>query len=225
MKLIVHRTHRDNHYATVNLTCVEDPRISGLAKALHLYAMSRPEGWRLQTQDLVSRFREGKEAIYAALKQLEDAGYLVRQQGKRRKGRFGSFVCHWYEEPNTSPLTGFPEAVELDAVEPEAVNPTHSINQGTNNQEKRVCGYSPEFEVFWEAYPRKLAKRQAWQCWNARLNDGVPAGDLLLACRNYRDYVAREGIPLRYVMHAATFLGPNLRYQDWIQRSEQGIFG
>jgi len=26
--------------------------------------------------------------------------------------------------------------------------------------------YSPQFEVFWAAYPRKVAKLQAWKMWN-----------------------------------------------------------
>jgi hypothetical protein len=37
MKLVIHETHRDSHWAMVDLTYVEGPRVSGLAKALHWY--------------------------------------------------------------------------------------------------------------------------------------------------------------------------------------------
>ena len=55
MKNTIHKTHRDNMYATVSLYCLQDPRVSGLAKALHFYAISRPEGWVLRMEELYRR--------------------------------------------------------------------------------------------------------------------------------------------------------------------------
>jgi len=199
MRLILHRANGNSNHAKVNLTCVEDARISGLAKALHLYAMSRQEGCSLSIADLTTIFREGRRAIYTALRQLEDAGYLVREQGKGRHvdGRpsFGEYLCHWYDEPVIEAVTSPIGASE------QAQKDTPSI------------GYSAEFEVFWKAYPRKHGKRSAWQCWNDRLNEGTSVSDMLLACRNYRCYVEKEDIPMRHMMRANVFLP---KYKEWL---------
>lgn len=108
MKNIIHKTHRDNMFATVSLYCLQDPRVSGLAKALHFYAISRPEGWELRMQDLCRRFKEGRYAIRNALRELEDAGYLVRRQSRSAAAdgstRFGTTECCWYEEPASGDL-------------------------------------------------------------------------------------------------------------------------
>ena len=98
MKSILHKTHRRNRYATVNLTCLEDDRLSGLAKAIHFYAMSRPDDWDLNTADIIQRFQEGRDAIYKALGDLKGFGYLTQMQ-ERIGQRFGPVELHWYEVP------------------------------------------------------------------------------------------------------------------------------
>jgi hypothetical protein len=106
MKNIIHKTHRDNMFATVSLYCLQDPRVSGLAKALHFYAISRPEGWVLRMEDLYRRFKEGRYAIRKAMKELEAAGYLVRHQSRTPapdgSTRYGTTECEWYEESASS---------------------------------------------------------------------------------------------------------------------------
>lgn len=101
MRSVLHKTHRDRKYTTINLTCVEDSRLSGLAKAVHLYAMSRPPDWDLNTQDVINRFKEGKRAIYHAMQELVETGYLQRER-ERNGQRFGPIVLHWYENPQRS---------------------------------------------------------------------------------------------------------------------------
>ena len=100
MQSILHVTHRDEKYTTINLTAVEDKNLSGLAKALHLYAMSRPPGWILRTTDILNRFKEGQKAIWKALYLLEEFGYLTRKDMPDPKTKkFVGVVYDWYEEP------------------------------------------------------------------------------------------------------------------------------
>lgn len=107
MKSVVYRTHRRNGFATISLACIEDPEIPALAKLLHTYAISRPDGWELRMTDLIRRFHEGERAIYSAFKKLEKSGYLRRERtlGRREDGRtcFGEVIYHWYEKPSEAP--------------------------------------------------------------------------------------------------------------------------
>jgi hypothetical protein len=99
MRSILHRTHRDGNFATLNNTAVEDPKLNGLAKALHHYAFSRPEDWELRIGDLRKRFKEGREALTAAFKNLEMQGYLRRTTEHAATGKFATMRYEWFEQP------------------------------------------------------------------------------------------------------------------------------
>lgn len=77
-------------------------------------------------------------------------------------------------------------------------------------------GYTVEFETFWAAYPRKLAKREAFKTWKTRVKTVLP-NDLIQAATHYAEDCRREKRDMQHVMHASTFLGPNLRYEDYLK--------
>lgn len=79
-------------------------------------------------------------------------------------------------------------------------------------------GYSNEFENIWQAYPRKVNKRGAYKAFRARKRDGIETGELQKAVTNYARHCKDTGKEETYVMHGATFFGPNDRwveYRDW----------
>jgi len=158
MKSVLHRTHRNSKYTTINLSCIEDPTISWAAKAVHFYAMSRPPGWELRTQDLIDRSTDGRAKLYGCLTELIEGGYLRRSQemipqqtedGKPHGTLRGRTILDWYEEsqgktphedaivseldvPNVGiPKVGIPKTV------------THSKDQGSINQDSKKHGGEP----------------------------------------------------------------------------------
>src|SRR3990167_2088809 len=50
--------------------------ISGIAKAMWCVFYSKPDGWTFYWPEIVRNFREGREALFRAKKELEKAGYL-----------------------------------------------------------------------------------------------------------------------------------------------------
>lgn len=72
-----------------------------------------------------------------------------------------------------------------DGIQP-AVNqntkPKHNNQNDSSNDEsntpqtphRNADAYTPEFEAFWQAYPRKKAKRAAWKAWNAAVKRADP---------------------------------------------------
>jgi hypothetical protein len=50
--------------------------------------LSLPPNWKIQVNDLMSRFGIGRFAVLERLKELQNAGYLIRQKLKDEAGRF-----------------------------------------------------------------------------------------------------------------------------------------
>lgn len=80
--------------------------------------------------------------------------------------------------------------------------------------------YSPDFEIFWTAYPRKVGKGAAWKVWH-RLRLSRLLQDRILAAvaeaRQSSDWTRDGG---QYVPHPATWLSQH-RWNDTLKRPNQ----
>ena len=82
-------------------------------------------------------------------------------------------------------------------------------------------GYSKTFEDWWNVYPRKVGKGEAYKKYNTRLKDGWSPDELLEAAKNYRDEVQRAHTELCYVKHPKTFLSDTLPFTDFIKKADK----
>lgn len=104
-----------------------------------------------------------------------------------------------------------------------AVEANDSPKQGgtAKGSKKGGDGYSPEFEEFWAAYPRRKEKGKAWRVWLARVNgkSGQPAKpvDMITAAKNYAAECSAEGREEKWVKLASTFLGPDKHWEEFVQ--------
>lgn len=92
-----------------------------------------------------------------------------------------------------------------------------TANKNDKNDKKREEGsiYTPSFESFWKVYPRKVEKKTAFQKWKARIKQYDP-DTLIQAATAYAEKCRREGTPVNYIKHPATFLGPNEPFKDYL---------
>lgn len=95
--------------------------------------------------------------------------------------------------------------------------------QGKRPRNRRAAKnpeYTPDFERFWSVYPKERRERkpEAFECWLARLAEGVSVEDLITAAANYA--MEREGEPKKYTMQPTTFLGPNQRWVKFLEPAE-----
>lgn len=102
-----------------------DPRISSKAKFYYVYLSSKPEGWEFHTNAIVKQIKEGKDAFYTGLNELEEFGYLVRIQ-KRIGGKFSATEYNLLMPNNT----GYSSCTE----NPDTIN-SDTENQVTNNKD------------------------------------------------------------------------------------------
>jgi len=69
-----------NRFATVPNDLVNSKDISLKAKGLFAYIQSKPDGWDFSAERIAHQSKEGLPAIMAALKELENFGYLTRER-------------------------------------------------------------------------------------------------------------------------------------------------
>lgn len=93
------------------------------AKGLLAYLMSLPHDWVIHRTELVSHFKDGKDAVFAALNELIALGYVVRQQGRGTKGKFAEVNYTASDVLLSLPQTDLPVADKPVTDLPVTVNP------------------------------------------------------------------------------------------------------
>lgn len=79
---------------------LKNRELSLKAKGLLSMILSLPESWNYTTRGLASICKEGVDCIGAALKELEDAGYIMRNRLRDEKGRITDTEYVIFETPN-----------------------------------------------------------------------------------------------------------------------------
>ena len=125
------RAKRKTNFTIIGNTGLKDKRLTLKAKGLLAYMLSLPDDWTFYETELTKHSKDGRDAIRSALRELEGAGYLVRNQEREDSGKFGQKEWKVWDEPLTDkPLTENPSAVN-----PTADNPTLlSTNELSTNE-------------------------------------------------------------------------------------------
>jgi hypothetical protein len=85
-----------------------NPEISALAKTLWCILYSKPDSWTFFWNEILTHFREGRDAVKRACKELEQFGYLRKYQKKALTGRgkesiFSGMEIEIFYEPVLEP--------------------------------------------------------------------------------------------------------------------------
>jgi hypothetical protein len=135
--MTIYRVEHNKNYTVINNTICKDNRLSWKAKGIWLYAFSRPDNWTFHENDLVNQSTDGRDALRSGLKELEDTGYLRRDQNRNNSGQFGDANWTFYETPFKiiSPKTENP-STENPTTENLPITNT-DLNQDTENNNNR----------------------------------------------------------------------------------------
>lgn len=208
---------------------LRDQALTLQSKGLFCMMLSLPEGWDFTVGGLATVCGCGRDKIRACLRNLEAAGYLLREQGHGSDGQFAGNVYVLYDE-KCAPLPGFPSTGKPSTENPLTENPTEykkDIIQERNNTPPTPQGgrrakhahrdapeWKPErFAGFWEFYPSKgkRNKQGAIRAWDklkpsdALINE---IGRALVKLKASEEWCRGVGIP-----YAATFLNQE-RWHD-----------
>ena len=114
--MAVFRIERTRDYTVMSNHHLRNANLSLKAKGLLSMMLSLPEDWNYTTRGLAKICKEGVDAIGAALRELERAGYIVRYQKRDKNGRITDTEYVIYEQPQ-------PGTPQPDMASPDTENP------------------------------------------------------------------------------------------------------
>ena len=139
--MAVYRVNKNRSYTVMANYHLRDKNLSLKAVGLLSKMLSFNDGWQFSTKGLSMICKEGPDAVLAALRELEDHGYLVRHRQRDSKGRMSNTVFEIYEQPQpVSPHRENPDVDNPDMEnphmgKPHGGNPAQlNTNQVINNQ-------------------------------------------------------------------------------------------
>lgn len=155
---------RQGGYTVLPNQILRDEALTLQAKGLFCMMASFPENWDFTVKGLATVAGCGREKISAALKNLEDAGYLLREQCHSEDGKFSANVFVLYDE-KISPLPGFPSTGKPSTGKPLPGNPTQLNKEGNKERKNKP-----------PIVPREVLARVDEACGeDQELRDGIMA--------------------------------------------------
>lgn len=140
---IVRVSKRESGYTIMDPYFLSDERLSWKGKGVLAYLLSKPSNWRVFVSDLVKRSKDGRDAVYSALKELEQAGYVERKQSRDESNRITGMETVIYERPILDdPDPDFPHTEIPDVGKPHAEKPTQVSIDLNNLDSKREVNKS-----------------------------------------------------------------------------------
>ena len=94
------RVKHTQPFTTVFNSVLRDQRLSLKTLGLYVIMQSFPDDWEYSVSGLAARCRIGRDAIRKCLKELEEAGYLLKEQGHQENGKF---ACNTYVLQDEAP--------------------------------------------------------------------------------------------------------------------------
>ncbi|MEK6993467.1 helix-turn-helix domain-containing protein [Paenibacillus sp. FSL K6-1566] len=155
---IVRVSKRESGYAIIDPFFLSDERLSWKAKGLLAYLLSKPSNWRVFTSDLVKRSKDGRDAVYSAIKELESCGYVERRQTRDESNRITGMETVVYERPIIDDPGPDSPQTEIPYVEkPQTEKPPQVINDFNNNDFKKEGNKSADNAIL-QALAKALHK-------------------------------------------------------------------
>ena len=149
--MAVFRVERTRDYTVMCNHHLKDSGLSLKAKGLLSMMLSLPDEWNYSTRGLAAICKEGVDAIGKALKELEQAGYIVRRQLRGADGRICDTEYTIYEQPRP-PDTALPDTENPyldipDMEQPDTDNPAQ-LNTKKSNTKKSNTNLSSTHSFF-----------------------------------------------------------------------------
>lgn len=122
-----------DRFGQVPVELLNDPNISFKAKGLFAFMQAKPDGWSFSVARIAAQAKEGREAVAAGLKELEDKGYLVRTPSHNSEGVFDGYDYELRITPlSETRNTGNPSTVNPQTEKPYTISKIDSSKKELN---------------------------------------------------------------------------------------------
>lgn len=186
------RNKRKDNFSIINNDVLNDERLSFKARGLLVYMLSKPDDWQFYTSELQKHSeKDGRRSIESALKEIQDAGYLKKEQGHKSDGSFDKVNWLLVDKPTFSPQAQNVQAQNVQAQNVQAqnvqllnTNNTNTNNTNTDNTKNNTSSKLDEpnsktsqlkedFNKLWKLYPNKKGKATAFNAYKRAMKKGV----------------------------------------------------
>ena len=158
--MAVFRIEKTRDYTVMSNHHLRNTELSLKSKGLLSMMLSLPEDWNYTTRGLASICQERTDSIGSALKELERAGYIVRNRLRDSKGNIVDVEYVIYETPHLpdtgrphegAPDTAYPDTENSDMDNPSLENaPQLNIDRSSNQKSKKDLSPSSNSSTFTE---------------------------------------------------------------------------
>lgn len=127
------------NFTVIRNDVLNDERLSLAAVGLLCWLIARHDGWQVSVKGLMALWKGsgreiGRDALNGLLRELVEAGYVVRQQSRSESGRMAEMDYVVFDTPQTdSPCTDLPYTEKPLTAEPYTANP-HQPNTKTSTK-------------------------------------------------------------------------------------------
>ena len=171
------RIEKSDGFTVMSNHHLRNPDLSLKAKGLLSQMLSLPDNWDYTLAGLAAINQEGKDAIRAAIVELEKAGYVERRQTRDENGKLAGNEYVIRECP-VQPLSENPTTDNPSTEKPSAENPTQINKDKSNkdllekkNKKEKATRRKPKGTPL----PRDEQEAQL-RIWYDSICDGVPLG-------------------------------------------------
>ena len=159
--MAVFRIERTRDYTVMSNHHLRNANLSLKAKGLLSMMLSLPEDWNYTTRGLAKICKEGVDAIGAALRELEAAGYIVRHKLRDRQGRISDTEYVIYEQPQLrKPDTDSPDTENPYLDKPDTEKPAELNIEKSNTEKSITYGSSTDSIPFRETAAARPPERK-----------------------------------------------------------------
>ena len=120
--MAVFRVQKTQNYTIMSNYHLNDKALSLKAKGLLSLMLSLPDTWDYTTRGLASICKEGVDGIRATVRELENAGYIIRRRVRDQSGQMRGMEYTVFEQPQ-KPEPGNPVQAEPEREKPVQAKP------------------------------------------------------------------------------------------------------
>ena len=143
--MAIKRAKRETNFTMMSNVGLRDKRLSFKAKGLLAYMLSLPDDWVFYEEEITKHSTDGKQSVRTGLKELQQLGYLIKNQS-REKGKFAKVDWLLYDEPGNVDIQVFlPQTEKRSTDNPPTENQpllSTNVTKDLNNKEVSSIPYS-----------------------------------------------------------------------------------
>ena len=131
------RVNKTKDYTIMANHHLKNRDLSLKAKGLLSVMLSLPEDWHFTVHGLVSICKEGRDSISGAVRELEEAGYIVRHRLRDKEGHINGLEYIIYETPQKPECNGPDGGKTL--VEVEEAEATEEVDASSKTESRMTA--------------------------------------------------------------------------------------